>query len=208
MNLRPYPLILLLALPCARAADSATDGTPGLAWAGFAVLVALTIAGLIFLIRRERPVDDPYPETKPIPDWSTQSADGGRYHYAINRSLSPQLISTGQLPDGTAASDLLRHAKAVFMRLRARPGKVDEISRFLAPHLQSECAQMVSDTELDFPELSIELLEVQESDQDLYVEIRFSGQVRAGEVLAPLTEHWQFHKRRGSGRWLLNRLGA
>ncbi len=194
-------------------AASAEQGGSSLPWGWLILLGGLTLAGFMFLRRRERPVVDPYPETRPVPGWndSRLNTQGNQKVYRIGEGL----MQNGQgapasLPDGTDTQAFLRHAKASFQHLQAMnsPEQLDELRKYLTPELFNELqSEIAANREIaDFPSLNIDLLDIADEPGRVLASVRFKGQVSeyVNAPVQPFEEIWHFTKQKApSTRWLL-----
>ncbi|MDR3428537.1 MULTISPECIES: Tim44 domain-containing protein [Silvimonas] len=194
------------------ASGTASDGG-GLPWGWLILLGGLTLAGFMFLRRRERPVVDPYPETRPVPGWN-DSAKVNTQNQKVYR-IGEGVMQSGQsapasLPDGTDTQAFLRHAKASFQHLQAMnsPEQLEELRKYLTPELFTALHGEIEENReiADFPALNIDLLDISDESAHLVASVRFKGQV-SEYVNAPVEafeEVWHFTKQKApAARWLL-----
>ncbi|WP_188703176.1 Tim44 domain-containing protein [Silvimonas iriomotensis] len=192
---------------------SAADQGSSLPWGWLILLGGLTLAGFMFLRRRERPVVDPYPETRPVPGWndSRLNTQGNQKVYRIGEGLMQNgLNAPASLPDGTDTQAFLRHAKASFQHLQAMnsPEQLDELRKYLTPELFTELqTQIQANREIaDFPSLNIDLLDITDEPGHVVASVRFKGHVSeyVNAPVEPFEEIWHFTKQKApSSRWLL-----
>ncbi|WP_148716361.1 hypothetical protein [Chitinolyticbacter meiyuanensis] len=209
LPLRLLPALLAssaaYAVPQAQQASGTESGS--LPWTWLILLGALTLGGLFYLRRSERPVADPYPETRPAPGWETESQERQRF-YHVGKGVATDIARSGKLPDGTETRAFLRHAKATFLHLRAEAdsSKREQLRKYLAPELFEELNRPdIAQGELaEFPELHIELVNAEQQGEQLVAHVRYYGKVVASANSAPFQETWRFARRQGGNqRWLL-----
>ncbi|HSC79012.1 MAG TPA: hypothetical protein VLC08_01540 [Chitinolyticbacter sp.] len=197
---------LAQAAPAAQTASTAESGS--LPWTWLILLGVLTLGGLFYLRRSERPVADPYPETQPAAGWHTENQQERQRFYHVGKGVDSTIARSGKLPDGTETRAFLRHAKATFLHLRTEidPAKREQLRKYLAPALFEELARadVTPDDQIQFPELHIELVSTESDTQQLIAHVRFYGKVAAAANSAPFQETWRFAKLSGGNqRWLL-----
>lgn len=194
----------------APAPDTNTGGVP---WGWLLLLGLLTFAGFMFLRRRERPIVDPYPETRPVPGWNdpTKLNTQGQKVYRIGENVMRNGQPAPQkLPEGTDTAAFLRHAKASFQHLQAlnSPEQLEELRKYLTPELYAALHDEIDANRdiADFPSLDIDLLDITEEQQQIVASVRFKGLVseRVHAPVVPFEEIWHFTKQPAPGaRWLL-----
>ena len=194
----------------AQATDTSSGGVP---WGWLLLLGLLTFAGFMFLRRRERPIVDPYPETRPVPGWNdpTKLNTQGQKVYRIGENVMRNGQPAPQkMPEGTDTAAFLRHAKASFQHLQAlnSPDQLDELRKYLTPELYAALRDEIDVNRdiADFPSLDIDLLDITEELQQVVASVRFKGLVseRVQAPVVPFEEIWHFTKQPVPGaRWLL-----
>ncbi|GAB7126708.1 TIM44-like domain-containing protein [Silvimonas sp. JCM 19000] len=194
-------------------ASGAAESSGGVPWGWLLLLGLLTFAGFMFLRRRERPIVNAYPETRPVPGWNdpTKLNTQGQKVYRIGENA----MSNGQqapqkLPEGTDTAAFLRHAKASFQHLQAlnSPDQLEELRKYLTPELFTALHDEIDANRdiADFPSLDIDLLDVAEQPGQVVASVRFKGLVseRVNAPAIPFEEVWHFTKQPAPGaRWLL-----
>ncbi|WP_157236037.1 hypothetical protein [Chitiniphilus shinanonensis] len=198
-----------MAYGAPQAASAPADAANGsLPWAWLILLGGLTLGGLFYLRRSERPVVDPYPETRPMPGWNGDADTEKQRFYHVSKDIDTAIAKSGRLPDGTDTAAFLRHAKSTFLYLRAQndPAKLEQLRKYMTPELFEDLtsADVARGERADFPELHIELVATRDEAAHLQAQVRFYGKVLATNNTAPFQETWRFIKEHGTNkRWLL-----
>ncbi|UXY14220.1 hypothetical protein N8I74_12940 [Chitiniphilus purpureus] len=183
-----------------------------LPWAWLVLLGGLTLGGLFYLRRSERPVVDPYPETRPMPGWQLDNDVEPQRFYHVSNQIDATLAHSGRLPDGTEIAAFLRHAKSTFVHIREQddPAKLEVLRKYVTAEVFNDLVRPegARGERAAFPELHIELAQLAHESDVLTAHVRFYGKLVAGSNSVPFQETWRFAKQHdGNKRWLLRSMG-